>query len=309
MRSSFCSPPLVVAYFCREGGMMLTLSSTTEMLAALRGAHDVTFIAYILPPGRVLAGLEAAARDGTHVCVRLEGSVYGDGGRLNALNAAAVARLQADGADARLVHGGSDDTAGMLHAKAAVIDGTLFLGDRNFPDRGADTIVRDDFPADVRMAADMARGVQDAPTSSFATTKRGALASEARLVGEAGAGDDVIVESESFGRGNAVYNAIDGAARRGARVSVLVNARVARGNLREAAAIAKLEEDGVAVRTCSGEEKFAIVRGARGWIGSANVTAAFDHPDEFDWGARTDQPDILAHARAAFDARWAAAGH
>jgi hypothetical protein len=42
-------------------------------------------------------------------------------------------------------------------------------------------------------------------------------------------------------------------------------------------------------------------------IGSANATAAFDHPDQLDWGARTDALSILAHLRSTFDARWQSA--
>ena len=283
---------------------MLSLSSTGELLAALHGAHDVSLTAYTLPAGRVLDGLAAAARGGAHVVVRLEGYIYKDGGSVTAANAAAVAELRAGGADVRLVHPTSDAHDAMLHAKTAVIDGTLFLDDRNWPDDGGDTILRDDFSADVRLAADISRGRQDAPMPFFAIAKREALASEARLLNEARAGDDVIVESESFGAGNRAYNAIDAAARRGAHVRLLVNARDAQGNANETAAIAKLKTDGVAVRTCDADEKFAIVRGARGWIGSANATAAFDHPDQFDWGARTDAPSILEHASAVFDARW-----
>ena len=113
----------------------------------------------------------------------------------------------------------------MLHCKAALVDGTLFLDDRNWPDDGADTIVRDDFPRDEQIVRDAVAGAVDAPTPFFAVAKREALASEARLLHEAHAGDDVIVESESFGANNRVYSAIDALRRAGAHVRLLVSAR------------------------------------------------------------------------------------
>ncbi len=118
------------------------------------------------------------------------------------------------------------------------------------------------------------------------------------------AGDDVILESESFGASNRVYSALERAVLRGAHVRLLVSERDSQGNAHELAALLRLQKDGAAVRTCGADEKFAIVRDTRGWLGSANATAAFDHPDQLDWGARTDSPAILAHLRHAFEERW-----
>ncbi|HEY5340997.1 MAG TPA: phospholipase D-like domain-containing protein [Candidatus Aquilonibacter sp.] len=283
---------------------MMTLSSTADMLAALRGAHDVTLTAYTLPAGPLLDGLSAAASAGAQVHVRLEGAIYKDDGSVTAANDAAMLRLRAAGADVRFVHPAADSPDPMLHAKTALVDGTLFLDDRNWPDDGADTIVRDDFASDARIAADAAAGREDAPTPFFAIAKREALASEARLLDEARAGDDVILESESFGASNRVYSALERAVLRGAHVRILVNERDAQGNAHELTALLRLQKDGAAVRTCGADEKFAIVRDTRGWLGSANATAAFDHPDQLDWGARTDAPAILAHLRRAFEERW-----
>jgi phosphatidylserine/phosphatidylglycerophosphate/cardiolipin synthase-like enzyme len=283
---------------------MIALSNTGEVLAALRSAHDVSFTAYILPPGRMLDALAGAARSGAQVTVRLEGSPYKDDGSMTAMNGAAVDRLRAAGADASLVHETQDANAPAVHAKILAVDGALFLDDRNFPNSGADTIVRDDFPRDVQMARDAVEGRADCASRFFAVSKRESLRSEASLIAEAQRGDDVIVESESFGAHNRVFSAINAAALRGAHVRVLVNARCLLGNDPEAAAIARLRSDGVDIRSCAGDEKFAIVRGTRGWIGSANATAAFEKPDTIDWGARTDDPAIVAQERAAFEARW-----
>jgi hypothetical protein len=284
--------------------LMMTLSSTAQVVSKLENARDVSLIAYTLPPGRVLDGLTAAAKAGAHVRVRLEGYIYKDDGDVTSANAAAIARLRAAGADAALVHPDAHARDAMLHCKAALVDGTLFLDDRNWPDDGADTIVRDDFANDARIVGDAVAGHEDAPTPFFAVAKREALASEARLLNQAHQGDDVIVESESFGANNRVYTALDKLGREGAHVRVLVSARDTHGNANEQGALKKLSLDGVSVRVVDADEKLAVVNGARGWLGSANATVAFDHPDQLDWGARTDAPSILGHLRATFDARW-----
>ena len=285
----------------------MTLGSTNDLLRALDGAHDVALMAYTLPAGRVLDGLEAAAKAGAHVRVRLEGYIYKDDGSVGSANAAAIARLRAAGADARLVHPSKNATDAMLHSKAALVDGELFLDDRNWPDDGADTIVRDNFPSDARIVRDAFDAKEDPSTPFFSVTKRESLASEARLLDGARAGDDVIVESESFGASNRVYRAIERAARGGAHVRVLVNARDLQDNANERGALKKLAGDGVHVLVCDADEKLVVVDGARGWLGSANATAAFDHPDQLDWGARTDAPAIVSHLRQVFEERWSSA--
>jgi phosphatidylserine/phosphatidylglycerophosphate/cardiolipin synthase-like enzyme len=283
---------------------MMTLSSTGELLSAFHGARDVSLVAYTLPAGEVLDGLTAAAAAGAHVRVRLEGYIYKDDGGVGAANTAAIAKLRAAGADAELVHADSDARDAMLHCKAALVDGTLFLDDRNWPDDGADTIVRDDFPSDAQIVRDAIGGQEDPSTLFFSVAKRESLASEARLLRGARSGDEVIVESESFGADNRVYDAIEGAAHAGAHVRLLVSARDLQGNADEQRALEKLAADGVAVRVCDADEKFAVIDGARSWLGSANATAAFDHPDQLDWGARTDAPAVVSHLRRAFDRRW-----
>jgi hypothetical protein len=286
---------------------MVTLSSTGEVLAALQRARDVAITAYTLPPGRILDALAAAAGRGARVRVRLEGYIYKDDGSLSEQNSAAVGRLRAAGADARLVHQGAADGEPMLHLKSAIVDGTAFLDDRNWPDDGGDTIVRDDAAPDVALLRDAVEGREDSGSRAFSVEKRRSLALEARLIDGAGAGDEIAVESESFGAGNAVYAALDRAAQREAHVRVLVSAREAGATADERTAIAALERHGVQVRACDGDEKFALVNGTRGWIGSSNATTAFEHPDQLDWGARSDDPALLRHLAGAFASRWSAA--
>jgi phosphatidylserine/phosphatidylglycerophosphate/cardiolipin synthase-like enzyme len=278
---------------------MVTMSSATDVLAALGNAGDVCVLAYTLRRGPVLDALEAAAHRGAHVRVRLEGRPYDDkSGGLERWNARIVSELRRAGADAQLA--GHDDAP--VHAKAIVADAALFLDDRNWGAK--DFIVRDDDAAD---ANDVIAATTGAPVGalrdSFAMQKRGALHSEGQLLRGALAGDDTIAESESFGCCNAAYDALDALGRAGAAPRLLVAARDLRRNHRERSALERLRADGVRVRVCQDSEKFALA-GNRAWIGSANATAPFATPDTIDWGLRTDDPTIVASARERVEEQW-----
>ena len=284
---------------------MLALSTTDDVLRALRTAHEVSLLAYTLRPGRVEDALVAAAKRGARVTVRLEGQFYHDeDGTLGAANAAAIDRLSRAGADARLVNTGNT-VEPKLHAKAIVADNALYLDDRNWPDDGADTIVRDDFSHDRKIVADAVHGTGERG-EVFTMRKRDSLASEAKLLAGAHSGEDIIVESESFGGGNRVYRALEELGDSGASPRVLVATRDLEGNAHERAAIEALEKHGVRVRVIDADEKFALA-GTRGWLGSTNATPAFDRPDQLDWGARTDDPTIVERLRERFEERWKAA--
>ncbi len=286
---------------------MIALSSTSDVRAAISRARDVDVLAYTLARGPVLGALEAAASRGAHVSVRLEGAPYGDSdGALARHNRRIVEELARFGVDARLGHvHPSGDSEAPVHAKALVADGRVFLDDRNW--RGRDFVVEDRDADAVRAIVDAVEGKtpHGAPNAAFVLEKRGALAREAELLRAARTGDDVVVESESFGNGNPVYAALDDLGNRGFAPRLLVSAREAT-NEREAKALARLASDGVIVRVTGSTEKFALVDD-RAWIGSANASADFGHPDMLDWGLCTGNGDIVSAARERVEARWTAA--
>jgi hypothetical protein len=178
---------------------VVTLSSTRAAIQSLNSAHRVTFSAYVLRPGKMFEGLAAAARRGAAVHVRVEGSPYGGPG-LARENRAALARLRACGADARAVD--ADGTGRKaLHSKALVADGALFLDDRNWPDDGRDTVVRDDFGADVRAVASALSETPFESSLYFAVRRDEAIALETRLLYSANPGEDVVVASEPAAAG------------------------------------------------------------------------------------------------------------
>jgi len=254
---------------------MLSLASTADVVAAIGSARSVALSAYMLHPGAVFDALDAAARRGARVEIRVEASPY-RAGSLARLNARMVERLRRDGADARVQDG--------IHAKALVADGLAFYDDANWLEHGGDTILRD----------------TDALDPSVATTKGAALASELRLIEGARGGDAIDLETESFGNGP-ISGALERAARRGVRVRVLVAKREARRNAREAATIANLEQAGASVHATDATEKFAMI-GRSVWVGSANAT--YGPFDQSDWGAVTDDAAIRGHCAEAFAGRW-----
>lgn len=254
---------------------MFSLASTGDVLAAIGSARSLAFSAYMLHPGRVFDALDAAARRGAQVVVRVEASPY-RADSLGRLNARMIERLRRDGADARAEPG--------VHTKELAADGVAYYDDANWLERGGDTILRD----------------TDAHDAAVATDKGAAQASELCAIEAAGSGDAIDLESESFGTGP-ILGALERAARRGARVRVLVSSRELRGDVREAGAIAHLQRAGVAVRATAASEKFAVAGGSV-WIGSANATyGAFG---ESDWGAITTDATIREHCASAFEDRW-----
>jgi hypothetical protein len=279
------------------------MSSTAEAVAAIGSARNVEVLAYTLRPGAVLGALEAAARRGARVTVRLEGAPYNDrGGALARLNGRVVAELARAGADAKLAHAGRNGAAeAPLHAKAIVAGDALFLDDRNWG--ATDFVIRDGDPSDARRIERAVGDDKEPCAGALAVRKRDALAQEAAMLRAAHPAGDVIVESESFGFGNAVYGALDVLAKSGAAPRLLVSSREAK-NPREASALRKLASDGVRVRTCDDSEKFALA-GSGAWIGSANASPAFGYPDTIDWGLRTSARAIVEAARARVEARWA----
>lgn len=259
---------------------MLSLSSTVEALTGLLRAKTVDVQAYTLSP-QAVRDLAIAARRGARVTVELEGTPHNDRGRgLARENERIVDRLRAAGVDARL----SDP----VHAKLIREDGTLYLDAKNW--RDGDLVLRAD----------------GADAAAIPMIKHQALAGEARLLNAAHARDGVIVASESFGRGNSVYSALDRLAKEGLSPRLLICARELSGNARERATLAELVHDGVRVRVSKDSEKLAAV-GDGAWIGSANATIAYQAADLPDWGVASRDPAIVRAVRSRVEAEWDAA--
>jgi hypothetical protein len=268
------------------------LASMSDLLGALSHARTVELASYILGFGPLVAALAAAGDRGATVTVRLEPAPMDDAhGDLTKRNAAVAAALRAHGVRVEL----SDRAA--THLKAAVVDGCAFLDDRNWPLSGPNTLVRDDDGDDVAVVRDAIRG----ETSSDAhlwTRKYDALRAEASLIRDPSA-DHIAVSSESFGPG-IIARELQDKAEAGCDVRLLVCKREA-SNPREAAALRRLADAGVHIRTTGSSEKMAVA-GSQAWLGSANATM-FPF-DQADWGLRTRTPSLVATLQEKFDATW-----
>ena len=269
---------------------MIALDSFSGFVHALRTARHVDFTSYTLHPGSVLGSLEAAARDGASVRVRLDGRPIGGAlGKLQRDNVAAVAELRAAGADAA-VTGATDP---VLHAKAAIVDGVTWLDDRNWAGAAAEHVVRVD-----------GRDLRD-----VATTKSDALRREADVIEHAGSAE-LDVESESFGSGE-IYAALLRRAEghlptrlivAGREVSELRNA-TERSCLRHLAGLGTEVRVGDA-RHRDLNEKLAV-SADRAWMGSANATyAGGSFGAQRDWGVASVDPAFVASVHHAFETNW-----
>lgn len=257
---------------------MLKLSSTSEVMASFGSATNIYVEAYTLH-GPIVCALEEAARRGAHVVVQLDGAPFDDPkGGFAKENARLAARLRGAGAQTALGH--------PLHAKEIEVDGTLYLDEKNWGTN--DVVLRDDNAAEA---------------SSIPTTKSEALAEEARLLEHASSLDDVVVESESFGAGNATYCALKTLALAGGAPRLLVSERELRGNERERHILEALVRDGVRVRACKDSEKLAVAGGCA-WLGSANATVTYGEAEMTDWGLCTADAEIVRAVRTRLESAW-----
>ena len=283
---------------------VIALDSAAGFIQTLATAQRIALTAYTLREGPVLHALEAAARRGAEVRVRLERDPLDDAaGSLHRANAAALADLQAAGAAAEATEPGEP----VLHLKAAVVDGTAWLDDRNWASGGAERIVRDSDADDVAAVASAVAGGPGAD-GHLATTKSGAQRLEADVIAAAGSGP-LLVESESFGNG-AIYNALLHRAQAHMPTRLIVAGRevAEAGNRTERAHLTRLAALGVDVRVGkprSGDldEKLAVADGDA-WVGSANATYARGPLGaQRDWGIATRDPAICDGLRTAFEAQ------
>src|SRR5271156_2670977 len=283
--------------------MPASLVSKETFLRAVAGAATIELSAYTLRRGEpVVRAIERAADHGARASVTLEGAPFEDdtSDGLAKQNRFVARELRGHGVDVHLT--GADERT--EHLKAAIVDGTAFLDDCNWPAYGTDTIVATRDRDDVAAVTSALAGKPGADRH-LATDKSAALELEARAILNA-AGEAIDAESESFGS-SAVSKAIRYRAAHGTHVRLLVAAHefAERNNVRERATLQSLAASGVEVRVAWGVDEKMCVGEDRGWIGSANATYA--GTPMADWGMFTMQTTLLEGLRAAFERNWNAA--
>ncbi len=248
------------------------------LLARIEAARTVTVSAYTLQSrSPILHALAIAHARGAHVALVLTGSGMGY----------AVAENR------RIEH---SDTifhvvllARPIHLKSVVLDhGTngVYLSDRNFARYGI--ILR--LPAQDALPVERAVMGDPHDAGALTVTKGSSLAAEARLIDRAR--HSVRLSTESFGDGNAVYDALRRALARRVHVTITVARSELRRNRYEQRALARLRRAGARVNTSWTDEKLLLVDRRIGWLGSTNATYGYD--DQIDWGYTTTAPALLA---------------
>jgi phosphatidylserine/phosphatidylglycerophosphate/cardiolipin synthase-like enzyme len=253
--------------------------------------------AYVLQRNSAfIPALEAACDRGARVDVVLDGASDRRGDAVARVNAGSARDLARHGAHVRL----TEPNEIALHMKAAIVDGTAYLDDRNWASGDRDTIVALD---DATAVATIAAALDGRPISQgqLVTEKQAAVALEAATI-YAAAGGRIDVESETFGA-TVVSKALAFRAAHGAQVRLLVSQAELRGHsgVRERQALARLAAAGVDIRTTGTTDKFAVA-GDDAWLGSANAT--FAPQPTLDWGYRSRDPAIARGVERAFERNW-----
>jgi len=282
---------------------MISVSSTAQMLGALRTARDVTFAAYFLKGGTIVEGLKQAAKRGAHVQVRLDGALYGGTARWSAESHKSARTLRRYGADVTFLHLRKHDGPG-LHIKAAVCDGAAFLDDCNWA-RGGDTVMRDDTPAHVRAIRAAVLQREGSGIGGLALTKDAALKAESHVLRRRSRSGTVEVETEELGASK-VSQALRDLLAHHVHCRVLVSEwAVKNANHRTQDAALSLEKAGAEVRMAKTSEKIAVA-GACAWIGSANATSPYFNGGDIDWSLTTADPYIIRGLKSHFANHWRA---
>lgn len=260
-----------------------------DMYQAIATSSTVSLTAFVLAPGgEMVRALATACRRRARVVVELDRPGFAD---VRQSNDAAIAQLRSAGCEARYA-------SRALHMKVALLDHVAYLSDKNFAAGGL--FVRDS-RADDR--AIIAQTLEGDPQSSerFWTRKADALDGEAEVMGTAHR--MLLVETESFGAGTAVYDALLNAPRSGVHAFLLVASREFATTRDEQAAVGALIRAGVVVRLSGQNAKLAVADGLAAWVGSSNATASV--PDQEDWGMRLSSSAQATAIRARFARDWA----
>jgi hypothetical protein len=287
-----------------DGGA-ITTTTVRDLIAQLQKAATITVAAYQLSPNSDMAkALIAAADRSASVDVVVGGGAFGAAKDDN------IATLTALTYHGCVLDDGTKNvtqykcrlhiTPKPQHIKVAIIDGEVYVSDRNFATHTtSELVVHDQLPGD-RFLLERAVLGDPGANDHLWTRKSDALAAEARLL-FGRRSREVRMETESFGSGTPVYHGLLVRARAGDRVRLIVS-RIEYGNSSvERRAIADLMRERVDVRLGRSGEKMTI-DGDDVWMGSTNATAGV--PDQIDWGMMFRDPFLAGHLISQFDRNW-----
>jgi hypothetical protein len=275
--------------------MSLSLSSCSAFRSFVSQAKEIELSAYTLGHGATERALIAAADRGASVRVRLAGTPFGDAsGELARRNEDEAAKLAKHGIDA-VVSRDSD-----VHLKAAVVEGHVFLDDRNWCDAD-DVILTSGDSSDLAATRAAITGAETHSTSDgLVFTKGEALREEAKCI--SGAAAPIRLQTETLSP-SIITKCLRSVAKR-VSVRILLSRTSELGNPRTRAALIALTKLGVAVRVTKANDKFCL-SGTHAWVGSANASGG--DLQMSDWGAPFDDSKSIETLRVRFDEAWSTA--
>jgi hypothetical protein len=269
----------------------IDLVPVSSVFRGISAAETVTLTAYELSRNSDIVHLLIDAADrGAHVNVGLDADTVGAAGAENDFLASHLE-----------LHHINVHRLPMSHMKVAVIDGIIYLSDRNWPASSTEQIVvRDVDPSDRRVIEEAIVGSHLGATNHLWTEKSSALQAEAAVINSR-TSDEIDVESESFGAGTPVYEAMVYRADGGDRVKLLIAQREFAASAVEQRAVDMLHRHHIDVRLTHADEKMAI-EGYNVFFGSANATRGLE--TQADFGIALRDSTIATQLHAQFEREW-----
>jgi phosphatidylserine/phosphatidylglycerophosphate/cardiolipin synthase-like enzyme len=280
------------AYAANSAGIELV--SIADVFLEIEGAHSIKVTAYAMSPRSDMARrLIDAADHGARISVGLDADAFGNAAVDNDALASELA-----------LHNIEVHRMPTTHAKIVELDGVVYLSDRNWPaDADQQLVVRDRNKTDFGVIDRAISGGRLGASDHLWTKKSDALTAEAGVISARSSGE-IDVETESFGAGTPVYDAIVQRARGGDTVRLLIASREYSSSLIEHQAVADLLREHVEVRLTRANEKMAI-EGYNVFVGSVNATRSLSNQLEFGISLRDPAMATMMHSQ--FAREWATA--
>ncbi len=272
----------------------IRLVPISDVFERLDTANNVLFTAYALQPGSdIVRRLQDAASHGAHVSVGLDADAFNNA---RSTNDAVASELELSAIEVHKIP--------TSHIKAAFLDDAMYLSDRNWPSTSNEQIVVEDTNrSDRRIVSTAVLGGRLGSNDHLWTRKADALKAEAAVI-LSRTSNEVDVESETFGAGTPVFDAILSRVANGDVVKVLFAFSDFERSAIARHAVASLEARHVEVRLTRANEKFAI-EGYNCWFGSANAT--HELPNQIDFGIAMRDVRIASRLHSKFESEWSTA--
>jgi hypothetical protein len=272
----------------------IAIVSISEVFERLNTANNILLTAYALDPdSEIVQRLQDAASRGAHISIGLDENAFDDA---RTSNDAVASQLELSAIEVHKIP--------ESHVKAVFVDGTMYLSDRNWPaTSNAQVVVKDMNAGDRRIVSTAILGGRLGSNDHLWTMKAEALKAEAAVI-MARTSNEVDVESETFGSGTPVFEAMMARVAGGDSVKLLIALSGFKRSAAARHAVVTLQARHVEVRLTNANEKLAI-EGYNCFFGSANATREL--PQQIDFGIAMRDAALATRLHSQFESEWNAA--